>query len=216
MAFYSLEPAVFVLAVSVGKGATSQATAFNWRDYLPLLNGFIGSIIGASAVLAGQYFTGRLQLRMQTRQLAATENLKQLEFDRIDSGVRRQVKALVDQVGNFVYLSRKYGPVDWQKMSVFKERLESRIYLWEVSTALTDEQAEALYYAEASIDVNYRFALQEPWIGEDPHEHREQAKAIFNDSCGALAKFWNVMGETQRSSKFRELYEPHGEGDPLA
>lgn len=182
-----------------------------WHD--PVTAALVGALIGALAVIIGQVLAARMQAKAQARQIDADKNLKKMDYDRADAGVRRQIEALVDQVGNFVYIARTMAPVDWVKMGAFVERLQSRIYLWEVSTALTNEQAEGLYFAAGTIEIAYRHALMQPY-GDLTHvpENREQeiadCKELFNDASGALATFWETLGDVKRAEYFRKVYEP--------
>lgn len=102
-------------------------------------------------------------------------------------------------------------------MGAFLERLQDRIYLWEVSTALTDEQADALYRAAGDIEVAYRFALQNGWgqksddAKRDYGKEREECRGTFNAACGSLAEFWEAMGEQTMSDDFAKRYDKPAE-----
>jgi hypothetical protein len=173
-----------------------------------------GALVGAGAAIVAQGLAFVVQAQ-----------LKQKEFDRLDSGVRRQVKALVEQIGVYVLLLRTRGPLDWEKMGEFLERLQSRIYRWEVSTALSDEEARALYWAANLIEVAYRYSILQEWglnwrdrpTSERPKD-AEECKRIFNDSCGALAEFWKAVGNAPISEDFAKHYEapPIESGKTLA
>lgn len=161
----------------------------------------LGSLVGAGAALGAQ--------ALATFAQAKRENMR---MSRTDAGVRRQVKALVSEVGKFVYQCRTQSPVDWSKMRVVVERMQTRLYNSEVSTALTDEQAEALYAAAGTIEVAFQFTLQQPWGNDkgekyDAFDAMELTKATYKDSCGKLARFWSEMGDSESSKKYKDAYE---------
>jgi hypothetical protein len=107
------------------------------------------------------------------------------------------VRALVSEVGKFVYQCRTVSPVDWEKMRVVLERTQDIVYKPEVATALNDVQAEAFYAALGSIEVAYQFTLQQPW-GKNAGQYNaleaiDYVKATFKDPCAKLADFWSEM-----------------------
>jgi hypothetical protein len=161
----------------------------------------LGTLIGAAAALLGQWILTRHQ-----------QKLKETEFKRIDEGVRRQVKALVEHVGNLVYIDRTQAPANLKRLGEFLELLESRVYTWEVSRALTDNQAEKLYSVVESVGIQYRYTVE--WkpaahgSGFDPKNWNDN----FNDACGALAEFWTAMGDDKRAKAFRDVYQGPGDG----
>lgn len=158
------------------------------------------AMVGAGASLAAQGLAFFVQSQLKGR-----------DADRMDQGVRRQVMAVVDQVGGCVLLARQYGPMDWKKMGQFLDRLQSRIYLWEVSVALTNEQSERLYFAAGLIEIAYNNARQlkterEPVEDEyamtEYDQYADRIREMFNESCIALAGFWDAMGDTKRRTDF--------------
>jgi hypothetical protein len=180
-------------------------------EYGGLLATAIGALIGAAAVLTSQYFTNRQQERLQAQRIAADTRLKLMDFERLDRGVRSQVSALVSQVGKFVLQCGTQSGVDWTKMEPPLKRLLDRIYMPDVANALTPSQAGALYEAAGSIELAYRFSLQQPWgrPGEkfDAFEAREQVKATYKEPCETIAFFWHEMDDEMQAQTFKTAAE---------
>jgi ketosteroid isomerase-like protein len=152
-----------------------------------------GALMGAGAAIAAQLFTSVVQGVLQQR-----------TFARSDAGARRQVTALVSRLGEFVYQCRSEAPVDWEKMQPALDRMLTHIYVAEVTTALTDAQANALYAAAGSIEVAFQFTSQAP---------SGDGKAAFNDSCERLAAFWDAMGHSTEAKRFRTIAQPAKSSD---
>lgn len=174
----------------------------------------IGAVVGATAALLAQLIAGKQQLAAQAERIAADKTLKEMDFERVDRGVRRQVNALVSEVGKFVYQCRTLSPVDWTKMEPVLTRFLNRIYQPDVPVALTDAQAEALYAAAGAIEVSYQFTLQQPWgrmvtkSNQEPEKYDafqaiDLVKATFKDPTAKIASFWHEMGEAERASKYQ-------------
>jgi hypothetical protein len=160
-----------------------------------------GALMGAGAAIAAQLFGSVVQGALQQR-----------TFSRTDAGVRRQITALVSRLGEFVYQCRTESPVDWARMQPVLDRMLTRIYVSEISTALTDAQANALYAAAGSIEIAFQFRIQRPTNGkDDPHAALDGIagdKAAFGDSCERLSAFWDAMGHTTEAARFRAAAQP--------
>jgi hypothetical protein len=112
----------------------------------------LGAAVGAAAVLASQYFTNRQQERLQGQRIAADKALKDMDFDRQDAGVRRQLLARVGQVCTYVAAARETGHTDYEALRQMLDRLNERIYRWEVPIAIEDIVAEMLYGASEILE----------------------------------------------------------------
>ena len=168
----------------------------------------IGAAVGAAAVLASQYFTNRQQGRLQGQRIAADKVLKEMDFERLNRGVYNQVMALVSEVGKFVYQCRTVGPVDFAKMDRPLGRMLDRVYMADVTNALTPSQTTALYDAAGWIEIAYLNTLREPWGGHSGKTYdydmaARMVRATFKGPCESLAFFWHEMGDEIQARKYK-------------
>jgi hypothetical protein len=180
-------------------------TGSQWPGIFQFAGPLLGAFIGAAAALFGQWILTRHQ-----------QNLKEAEFKRIDEGVRRQVKALVSHVGNLVYFDRIYAGANLNRLGEFLERLESRVYTWEVSRALTDDQAEKLYSVVESVGITYRHTVEWKSAPDGSAHDPKMWSDTFNHACGALAEFWAAMGDERMAKAFRNVYHQGPGDEPLS
>jgi hypothetical protein len=158
--------------------------------------------------LLSQYFSGKREERMQAQRIEADKALKQMDFDRLNLGVYNQVCALISEVGNFVYECRTHKPVDLAKMEPVVNRLVTRIYMPDVANALTPGQAHALYEAAGTVELAYRYALQQPWAQPtwqnlNMQEATRECKVAFKQSCETIAFFWHEMEDEIQAQYFK-------------
>jgi gas vesicle protein len=181
----------------------------------PAFTGFLGAIIGAGIGFVAQFLLAKKQEQMARDKIEADRVLKEAEFKRTDQGIHRQLRALVSQVGTWVTALRQYGLIgDFNLLRASLSQLNERIYKWEVSTALTDEQAEGLYTVSEMVGLAYEFVLRSKLdvnLAGDDREKRDGAitgnKGTFKLSCGALAQFWLAMEDEKRARFFGALFE---------
>jgi hypothetical protein len=143
--------------------------------------------------LLSQYFSGKREERMQAQRIEADKALKQMDFDRLNLGVYNQVCALISEVG---------------KMEPVVNRLVTRIYMPDVANALTPGQAHALYEAAGTVELAYRYALQQPWAQPtwqnlNMQEATRECKVAFKQSCETIAFFWHEMEDEIQAQYFK-------------
>ena len=181
------------------------------HDITAGITGLLGALIGGGSAVLAQHLLAQRQERMQGERITADKNLKEMEFDRLDAGVRRQLVALVAHVCTYVVVGRETGHTDYQALRLLLDRLNERIYRWEIPTALKDYEAEALYRAAEVIEIQYRTALEhslDNFDGVDWEERAKReylAKANFKESCRALCGFWASQGDLKRQLQFQSL-----------
>jgi hypothetical protein len=190
----------------------SAPAAWPWHDALTIFGALIGALIGAGAVLIGQIIAARNQEKTQERRIIADKELKQMEFDRLDAGVKRQLVALVGQVSTHVEVLRRNGYADYPALRQVIDQMDERIYKWEVPTALQDYESEALYRASESIELAYQASVRMGFLdvlGVDDQAKRfemmDRAKELWKTPCQCLCTFWATMGDISRQVEFQEL-----------
>jgi len=183
-----------------------------WHGLLSALPALVGALLGAGAAIFAQHLLAKRQETMQNQRIAADKELKQMEFDRLDAGVRRQLVALVGQVCTYVAVVRETGHTDYEALRQMLDRLNDRIYRWEVPTAIEDHVAETLYGASEMLEIEYRTAIANGFdkfddgITQTERAQREYfAKANFKVGCKQLCAFWATQGDMVRQSQFQLL-----------
>lgn len=186
---------------SVGNGVTDHALQ-------------VAVVVAISTLLAALFAQG-LAGFIQSR-------IKQAEFDRLDSGIRRSLKALVSQVDRYVALARKHGTLDYPALREALNNMNARIYGWDVAAALTDGQAEALYDMAEQAEVCVRFLVSygyhEPdkFEGAELEKVKQRTSTVFKSCCEKLLHFWGTMGiEKERLKYLRELVQDELDGKPF-
>ena len=153
-----------------------------WHDVIPAIAGLAGALIGAAAAFFAQRAAARAQ-----------ERLQHLEFGRRDIGIRRQVSALMKQVSRYVDTASRVGKINLVHLDVLLREVNRRIYTWDVSMALDDTQAAALYEASEAIEIA-RGAIKEYFYTTTPASRtKERIQLAFEPALGKLIVFWRSM-----------------------
>jgi gas vesicle protein len=184
----------------------------------PAIIGILGAVIGAAIGFVAQVLQAKKQEQLAQARIKADKDLKELDFKRTDEGIRRQLSALVAQIGTWVEVLRQHGLIgDYNSLRTSISQLNERIYKWEASTALSDEQAEALYRVSEVVGIAYDFVLRSkldeimkaPALDAEGVKVRDRAinatKGTFKPSCEALATFWSAMNDSLRAEQFHVL-----------
>jgi hypothetical protein len=157
-----------------------------WHDAGPAILGFASAIVGAVLAFGGQWLATRGQKQIQNA-----------EFARRDDGIRRQLKALMAHVSRYVILAKSNGAINFRHLDHVMNNLNEHIYVYDVSTALSDAQAAALYEAAEAIDIARRY-IHENGLDLDSArspEARDQVKAAFGAPRNKVANFWKEIGD---------------------
>jgi hypothetical protein len=164
------------------------------------LSGLVGAALGAGGViLANWLLTGREE-RMQVERIAADKQLKEMEFARLDAGVRRQVIALLKDVSAFTRFMRETGDSDLPYLQELRDRLRERVFCWEVPTAFTDAEAELLYRITSMLNLMYK-ALTDIPASDD---RVKATKSLTSKLSERIREFWSLVGDDKTLENFNK------------
>lgn len=163
-----------------------------WHDALPALTGLAGAVIGAAASFLAQFVATQGQ-----------EKVQQLDFDRRDDGIRRQVCALMKQVTRYVDIAARAGVINLDHLEILLRTVNKRIYTWDASIGLNDAQARALYDASEAIEIA-RDSVREFNATTAPSARtKDRIKLAFTPARAKLIDFWQAIGDQNLLARIR-------------
>jgi hypothetical protein len=157
---------------------------------------------------------------MQLTRIAADKEIKRMEFDRLDAGIRRQLKALLKRITSIMMSGLETGTLSPEKWKVAYFTVRDRLMKDDMPAALNDALADAIYDALESIR-SARWSARQVEAdrkaevvaaiegGADPEDvyddwtdgQKAAMRSVYATPCIALSKVWRLFGDTDAAGR---------------